>query len=82
MAEVGLGEAVDDVVTGEPLREVGDVRLRKLGVGVGRGGRRWRGEVVVGGGVGRKDEHRVLVRFETTVEVVESAFLGVGEGFL
>ena len=51
LAEVWLGEAVDDVATGEPLTEVGDVGLRLLRVGVGGGGRRRRREEVVGGGV-------------------------------
>src|SRR5258706_7731212 len=52
LAEVWLGEAVDDVATGEPLTEVGDVGLRLLlGEGVRGGGRRRRREEVVGGGV-------------------------------
>ena len=58
-AEVGLGEAVDDVATGEPPAEVGDIRLW-LGV-LGGGGRRRR-EEKVGDGVGGIDEHRGLVR--------------------
>jgi len=60
-AEVGVGEAVDDVATGEPLTEVGDVRLGLLGLGVRGRGRRRR-EEVVGGRVGGIDEHRGLVR--------------------
>jgi len=56
-AKVWLGEAVDDVVTVEPLTEVGDVQLLSLGVR-----RRRRREEVVGGGVGGIDEHCGLVR--------------------
>jgi hypothetical protein len=61
-AKVWLGEAVDDVATGEPLTEVGDVRLRLLGLGVGGRRRRRRREEVVGGGVGGIDKHGGLVR--------------------
>jgi hypothetical protein len=61
-AKVGLREAVDDVATGEPLSEVGEIRLRVLGLEVEGRGRRRRREEVIGGGVGSIDEHRGVMR--------------------
>lgn len=79
-AEVGLGEAVDDVASGEPLTEVVDIWLL---LRVRGRGRRRRREEVVGGGVGGNDEHRGLVKGDCGPgTVVESAFLGVCERFL